>query len=238
MAMAHLAMGDSHFILGNFQNAQKSYIKVLEIGETFQVQAADRLEILDEIRSAGIDTKKVQGIIFSNTIRRDEIADLLERVYNADKYLKFGKPGEKAFNDIAGSLYSDSIRKLREKGFFTFIKEEKFEPFKPVARGEMAKIVEDYLVLKSGNTALRTRYIKDAKSSIKGIDVKNTYYNAVKIAVDAKTMDISLDGSINPLEAISGLESLNILSKLIKQEKNKKKSPGSQRKPSPLKKGS
>ncbi|MBN2403616.1 MAG: S-layer homology domain-containing protein [Spirochaetes bacterium] len=214
--MARLTLGDSRFLLGNFQEAQKHYTEVLKLGEAFQVQAADRLEVLDQIRRTGIDTKKVQNIILSLSVQRDEVADLLQRVYNADKYIKFSKTGEKTFTDASESLYADSIRRLREKGFFTYISGDKFEPYKTVTRGETAKIIEDFIVLKTGNTALRTKFSKDTKSIIRGLDVKDPYYNAVRTAVDAKVMDVSLDGSINPLEPISGLETIHTFSKLIK----------------------
>jgi tetratricopeptide (TPR) repeat protein len=215
-AMARLTLGDSHFLTGNFQDAQKDYTDVLKTGEAFQVQAADRLEILDQIRRTGIDTGKVQNIIFSSSVRRDEIADLLQRVYNADKYLKFGKAAEKNFKDITGSIYANSIQILREKGFFSYISGEIFEPYKIVTRGEIAKMIEDFIVLQSGNTALRAKFLKDAKSSIRGLDIRDQYYNAIKTAIEAKTMSISLDGSINPLEPMSGLETIDTFSKLIK----------------------
>jgi tetratricopeptide (TPR) repeat protein len=215
-AMARLTLGDSHFLLGNFQEAQKHYTEVLRIGEAFQVQAADRLEILDQIRRTGIDTGKVQNIILSSSVRRDEIADLLQRVYNADKYLKFGKAGEKNFKDTTGSIYTESIHILREKGFFTYINGDNFEPYKVITRGEIAKIIEDFIVLQSGNTTLRTKFSKDSKSSIKGLDIKDTYYNAIKTAIEAKAMVISLDGSVNPLEPMSGLETIDAFSKLMK----------------------
>ncbi|MFH0977052.1 MAG: tetratricopeptide repeat protein [Spirochaetota bacterium] len=215
-AMARLTLGDCHFLLGNFQDAQKQYTEVLKIGEAFQVLAADRLEVMDQIRRTGVDTGKVQNVILSLYVRRDEAADILKRIYNADRYLKFGKTGEKNFKDIIDSLYADSIRILREKGFFTYISGDNFEPYKIVTRSEIAMIVEDFIVLQSGNTSLRTRFLKDAKSTIKGIDVKDPYYNAIKTAIDAKAMVISLDGSINPLEPVSGLETIGIFSKLIK----------------------
>ena len=215
-AMARLTLGDSHFILGNFQEAQKQYTEVLKIGEAFQVQAADRLEVLAQIRSTGIDTGKVQNIILSISVRRDEIAGLLKRILNIDKHLKFGKTGEKNFMDITDSFYADSILALREKGFFSYISGENFEPNKIVTRGEIARMVEDFLVLQTGNNAMRTKFAKDAKSSIRGLDVKDPYYNAVKTAVEAKVMTVSLDGSINPLEPVSGLETIEMFSKLIK----------------------
>jgi tetratricopeptide (TPR) repeat protein len=215
-AMARLTLGDSHFLIGNFQEAQKDYTEVLKTGEAFQVQAADRLEVLDQIRRTGIDTEKVQNIIFSSSVRRDEIADLLQRVYNADKYMKFGKSTEKNFKDITSSIYSNSIQILREKGFFSYISGENFEPYKIVTRGEIAKMIEDFFVIKSGNSALRSKFLKDAKSSIRGLDTKDQYYNAIKTAIEAKAISISLDGSINPLEPMSGLETIDTFSKIIK----------------------
>jgi tetratricopeptide (TPR) repeat protein len=215
-AMARLTLGDCNFLLGNFQEAQKQYTEVLKIGEAFQFQAADRLEVLDQIRRTGIDTSKVQNIILSISLRRDETAYLLMHIFNADKYLKFGKTGEKNFMDITDSFYADSILALREKGFFSFINSENFEPNKIVTRGEVAKMIEDFFVLQSGNTALRAKFSKDARSSIRGLDTKDTYYNAIKTAIEAKAMVISLDGSINPLEPISGLETIDAFSKLMK----------------------
>jgi tetratricopeptide (TPR) repeat protein len=214
-AMATLALGDCQFLLGNFQDAQKYYTEVLKIGEAFQVQAADRLEVMDQIKRSGIETSKVQNIILSQSVRRDEVADLLQRVLNADKHLKLGK-ADGEFNDLSDSMYAESVRLLRKRGFFSYITGDKFEPFRPVSRGEIAKMIEDYIVLKSGNMALRAKYANDSKPFIRGIEVKDQYYNAIRNAVDAKIMDISLDGSVSPLDPMSGLDVLNTFSKLIK----------------------
>ncbi|MBN2040052.1 MAG: hypothetical protein JW864_08435 [Spirochaetes bacterium] len=219
MVMAYLTAGDSHFILGDFKEAQEYYTKVLTLDNGFQVQAADRLEVLSEIRSTGINTRQVQNILFSTALRRCELADVLDRIYKIDKYLKFGSSAGTSFIDISEALYADSIIQLRNKGFFSYIKGDKFEPLKPVTKSEIAMAVEDFLYLKSGNKNIRTRFLKDTMSVVKGIKADDPYYNAVRTALSLKVMDISLDGSIDPLEPVSGLEALHIFGNLINNKK-------------------
>ena len=64
----------------------------------------------------------------------------------------------------------------------------------------MAKIIEDFIVFKAEIALFVQNSRKIPNSSIRGLDIKDTYYNAIKTAIEAKVMFISLDGSINPLK--------------------------------------
>ncbi len=217
MSMAHLALGDTYFLMGNFTDARKHYEKIMTKGGDHVAQAADRLEDLNEIRSTGIKTQKVQNILFTTSVKRDEVANILHKVFHVEKKIKTWKKLEGNFKDISKSRYADSIHTLRGKGFFSYIQGDKFNPFKIVNRGEMAKIIEDFIVLKTKNEANRKRFINDKESPITGIEVNDPFYNSVRIAVKYDIMNISLNGSIDLVEPVSGIESLITIRKMIQR---------------------
>ncbi len=223
MSMAHLTLGDTYYLIGNFREALKYYKNVMIIGKEFVANAADRLEDLYQIEITGIDTGKVQNILFSKSIKRDEVANILHKVFHIEKHLKFGKGLNSNFNDLSKSLYADSILALRKKGFFSYIEGEKFEPFQLVSRSELSKIIEDFIAIKTGNDANRKRYMNDKVSPIKGIKVNDAYYNSIRLSIDNKIMDLPLDGSINPYEPISGMETIITMRKLVEKYAKKKK---------------
>ncbi len=216
MAEAHLSLGDSYYYLMDFNKSRIHYRKVLFIGGDLQVLAAERLETLDEIEKLKIDPKQFQNILFSKAVSRGEIADLLQTVFRLDRYLRFSKP-LKEFADISGSMYSKSIELLRSKGLFSYIESDKFEPFKSITRREMAKIVEDFLVISTGNMDYRSSYPKNIKSPIVDVDSADIFYNAIRISVKENIIGLSLGGSMQPENPVEGLEAVGIFNKMIKR---------------------
>ncbi len=215
--MAHLVLGDSYFFTANFSKAQDHYKKVLLLGKEYQSLAADRLEIISEIQKIKLNSQKFQHIIFSKAIRRDQIANLLENAFKIANKLKKGDITVVPFTDIKKSKYEPSIKKLRAKGFFTYLKDNQFQPFKNITKGELARIIEDYIVLKSGNSSYRKRYKSNANSPVKELPVSYQYFNAVQIAVKYQILDLPLSGNLNPEELVSGLDVLTILKKMVKK---------------------
>ncbi len=218
IAMAELTLGDSYFYKVDYIKARKHYKNVLFVGGMLQVLAAERLEILNEIEKIQLNPKKFQNIIFSKSLRRDETAYLLHKVYKIGKKLRFPVKREVDFSDLSKSIYADSIRSLTLKGMFSYIKGSTFEPLKNITKKEMAKIVEDYIVLSSGNKNFRTIFTKSKKSPIKDVDPKDPFYNAVRIAVKEKIINLTLSGLLNPEEPVNGLEALTIIKKMTKKK--------------------
>ncbi|MDY6967238.1 MAG: hypothetical protein SVR08_01095 [Spirochaetota bacterium] len=217
MALAELTIGDSYFLIDDFDEARKQYEKVMIIGGVYQVKASNRLEMLDKINRIGNITRNLHEMLLKKYVKREDISDLLNRVLEIRKYLKFGKRIKSDFIDISKSRYDESIRDLRDRGFFSYIQGDLFEPFKLLSRGEMAAIVEDFIVLTKGDATIRKRYLKDSNSRFKGVTTDNPWYNAIRIAVENKIIHPSLDGSIDPDEHMSSIDIIIAMKKMIRK---------------------
>jgi tetratricopeptide (TPR) repeat protein len=217
MPMAAITLGDAYYYLVEYGKARKYYRKVLLLGREFQISAADRIEILNEIERIKLNPKKYQSLIFSKGVKRGEIASLLHTVFGIQRRFRMKKALPGSFTDLTGVtalVYADSIKELRKRGFFSYIKGKNFEPLKVISRGEMAKIIEDYIVLSSGNIDFRTRYGKSSRSPIKDVESSHIYYNAIRLALQYNIMNLTLSGLMQPDDPMEGLNTLLVIKKM------------------------
>ncbi len=217
MPMAAITLGDAYYYLVEYKQAREYYRRVLLLGREFQVSAADRIEILNEIERIKLNPKKYQSLIFSRGVKRGEIASLLYSVFGIQRMFRMKKELPGAFTDltsVTALVYADSIKGLRKNGFFSYITGKNFEPLKVVSRGEMAKIVEDYIVLSTGNIDFRTRYGKSSASPIKDVKSSHVYYNAIRIALQYGIMNLTLSGLMQPEDPMEGLNTLLIIKRM------------------------
>lgn len=217
MPMAAITLGDAHYYLVEYKQARKHYRNVLLLGREFQVPAADRIEILNEIERIKLNPKKYQSLLFSRGVKRGEIANLLYTVFMIQRRFKIKKELPRTFTDltsVTALVYADSIKGLRKNGFFSYIKGKSFEPLKVVNRAEMAKIIEDYIVLLTGNIDFRTRYSKSSASPVKDVNSSHVYYNAMRLALQYDIMNLTLSGLMQPDDPMEGLNTLLIIRKM------------------------
>jgi tetratricopeptide (TPR) repeat protein len=92
MQIASITLGDAYYYLVEYKQARKYYRNVLLLGKEFQVSAADRIEILNEIERIKLNPKKFQSLIFSKGVKRGEIANLLYSVFGIHRKFRMKKP--------------------------------------------------------------------------------------------------------------------------------------------------
>ena len=214
--MVFIAMGDAYFIKGEYDSARENYKKALLLNKELQVVASNRLESIARIKSITINPSKVSDIILQPTITRDKLAYILHDIFELQKYITVSKPLEANFIDLEKAQYSSAISALRSKGFFSYIQNTTFEPFMMVSRGELAKVVEDFLVLSRNNEGLRSKFNNESPSFFNDIKPDHPYYNALRLAVDLEIMSVSLSQDAYPDETVTGLQAITIIQKLIK----------------------
>ncbi len=217
IAMLHLALGDAYYYLNSLNKAKQQYTKVLFIGENHQVEAANRIETLNKIAAIKIRSKKFKNLLLIKTIKRNNIAYILHSVFRINRRFKIRKKPTIALQDITNNTNKTAITKLYNAGMFSYIKNGKFAPFTIVTRGEMAKIIEDYIVLRTANIDHRTRYKTIKKKIIMDIDKDHMYFNAINLATRKKIMNLSLSGFMNPDSTISGIDALLIIKKMLQK---------------------
>lgn len=214
--MAFIATGDAYFLKAEYDKARDNYTKALLLNKELQVVAANRLEVISRIKTLTINVAKVSDFILEPTMTREKLAYLLNDIFEVQKYITAGKSFDANFVDLEKSQYRNAISALRSKGFFSYVQGDMFEPFMVVSRGEMAKIVEDFLVLSRNNEGLRTKFKNESPPFFNDIKTDNLYYNALRLAVDMDIMSVSLSQDAYPDESVTGLQAIMIIQKLIK----------------------
>jgi tetratricopeptide (TPR) repeat protein len=214
--MAFIALGDAYFLKTDYDKARDNYTKALLLNRELQVVAANRLEVISRIKTLSINVAKVSDFILEPTMTRDKLAYIMYEIFELQKYIAATKPLDDNFIDLEKSQYKSAIDSLRSKGFFSYIQGSAFEPFMVVSRGEMAKIVEDFLVLSRNNEGLRSKFKNESPSFFNDIKNDNEYYNAMRLAVDMGIMTASLSQDAYPDESVTGLQAIMILQKLVK----------------------
>lgn len=214
--MTYIAAGDAYFIKGDYDKAREHYKNALLLNKELQVVAANRLEAIGRIKTLTINVSKVSDFILQPTITRDKLAYILYEIFEVQKYIATVKALDANFIDLEKAQNSNAIAALRAKGFFSYITGAAFEPFMVVSRGEMAKIVEDFLVLSKNNEGLRSKFKNESPSFFNDIKPDNPYYNAMRLAVDLEIMSVSLSQDAYPDESVTGLQAILIIQKLVR----------------------
>ncbi len=214
--MAFITIGDAYFLKGDYDKARDNYTNALLINKELQVVAANRLEVISRIKTLSINIAKVSDFILEPAMTREKLAYVLYEVFGVHNKISTSKPLDVNFIDIEKSQYKDAIIALRGKGLFSYIQGNTFEPFMVVSRGEMAKIVEDFLVLARNNDGLRSKFTNESPPFFNDIKNDNVYYNALRLAVDLDIMSVSLSQDAYPDESITGLQAIMIIQKLVK----------------------
>lgn len=214
--MLFIARGDAHFLKGDYPAARENYRKALLLNRELQVVAANRLETIARIKSLTIDITKVSDVILIPAMTRDAVAYLMYEIFELHKHISRGKPLDSNFEDLENARNGGAITALRNKGFFSYITGGRFEPLAIVSRGEMAKIIEDFLVLSKNNELLRSKFANESPSFFGDIQSDNPLYNPMRLAVDREIMSVSLSHDSYPDESITGLKAIMIFERLIK----------------------
>jgi len=217
LSYTDLGFGDCHFLKGNYSEARRYYTLVLRSDTGFQVDASDRMETIYQIENLGINPGEMQDVIFSRGIQRDDVADLLDRVFQVEKMAVSKIPLKSDYRDIPDSLHAHSIKKLLSMGVYSYMAGETFAPFTVVRRREMAKIIEDCMVAFTGNAGFRSKYGKNDRSPFTDVNNDDPWFNAIMLADEYKLMDSSLGGAFEPLQPVKGLDASIIFKKMTQR---------------------
>ncbi len=216
-SMGHLTLGDAYFYNFNYTSAKNHYTKVLQIGKAHQVLAAERIELIQKIEKIKLRSALAQKLILSKNIKRQDIAHLFFSILKIHRFFRIRNNNPIPFKDHFSSPYKKEIDTLYAKGMFSYIKGDKFDPLKIITRGELAKLIEDFTVLATGNIDNRNRYKRSKKNEINDISTSDSYYNAYKLVTKRKIMNVTLSGYLKPKEPINGLDTLLITKRMIRR---------------------
>jgi tetratricopeptide (TPR) repeat protein len=232
---AHYYMGEAYKEALEFENASQLFKKVLDINETYVIEANDAWKVIQRIQRAAPGTMIGRKIALVDQISRADIAALfiqelkLDEIFARKKEFdtRFKSP-EKEFVtdrsvktpaalDIADHVLRTDVEAVMERGIRGLepSPDHKFEPDKKIVRAEYAIMIEDILIKATGDEELATKFIGSASPFP---DLRNDlpYYNAVMVCTTRGIMEANdlASGEFDPMGSVSGADALLIIRKL------------------------
>ncbi len=236
---AYLVLGDFYKKADRYDEAQQSYMKVLEIEPT-NMQADHAIKALaDYKRAVSGQRPELRKIAAQERITRADVAVLfvlelpLEKIFRqapTPQQAGFRAPtpsvmGKREPEQPATTLPSDVpedhwarsfIEEALEKGVMERYPDGTFRPDQDVNRAELARIIEKFLVRYWDDPHLETRFF-GATSPFADVSNTSPIFNAVMVVSSRNIIPGFEDGTFRPLEPVSGTEALNVVRRLKSQ---------------------
>ena len=232
---AHYYMGGAYKEALEFEKASQLFKKVLDINETYVVEANDAWKLIQRIQRAAPGTMIGRKIALVDQISRADIAALFIQELKIDEIFakkkdfdtRFKSP-EKEFVtdqlvktpaalDIADHVLRTDIEAVIERVIRGLEPSpaHKFEPDKKIARAEYAIMIEDILIKATGDEKLATKFI-GSPSPFPDLRNDLPYYNAVMVCTTRGIMETKdlATGEFDPMGSVSGADALLIIRKL------------------------
>ena len=232
---AHYYMGEAYKEALEFEKASQLFKKVLDINETYVVEANDAWKLIQRIQRAAPGTMIGRKIALVDQISRADIAALFIQELKIDEIFakkkdfdtRFKSP-EKEFVterlvkapaalDIADHVLRADVEAVIERGIRGLEPgpDHKFEPDQKIARAEYAIMIEDILIKATGDEKLATKFI-GSPSPFPDLRNDLSYYNAVMVCTTRGIMETKdlTTGEFDPMGSISGADALLIIRKL------------------------
>lgn len=236
---AYLALGDIYKKADQYDQAQKSYMQVLEIEPTNQ-QADQAIKALaDYKRAVSGQRPELRKIAAKERITRAEVAVLfvlelpLEKIFRQapnPQQAGFRPPGKPVMGrrqqsaespvlppDVPEDHWARSfIEEALEKGVMELYPDGTFRPDQEVTRAEFAQLIVKFLVRYWNDPGLETRFF-GATSPFADVNRTSPIFNAVMVVSSRNIIPGFDDGTFRPLAPVSGTEALNVIRRLKSQ---------------------
>jgi len=236
-AAAHYYMGEAYKGALNFDMASQLFKKVLDINDTYVVEANDAWKLIQRAQRAAPGTMIGKKIALVDEITRADIAALFIQELKID--VVFAKRTKKEFDtkfkspernfiteqvvktpaalDIADHVLKTDIEAVMEHGIKGLepYPDHTFKPDQKIARAEYAIMIEDILIKATGDEELATKHI-GGPSPFPDLRNDLPYYNAVMVCTTRgimETKDIAT-GEFDPMGSVSGSDALLIIRRL------------------------
>lgn len=214
-----------------YAEAKDQFAKVLELKKGLTEEANHEWEKMQTIERASPGTENGKRIALVDKLTRAEmgilfvdelgLVRLLEKKRPAVYDTTFRTPDE-AVSSGAKAAAGDLPRDIRghwgESALARIMKlklracspmpDGSFQPDVLVTRAEFALMVEDVMVLLTGDDSLTRRYIGEKSSHFPDVRTDHPAYNAINLTVERGILNAGKDGRFGVSDTISGAESL------------------------------
>ena len=231
---AYLALGDIYRAANRYNEAQTTYMKVMDIDKTNQ-RAAKAIQELAAYRTAiAGERPELQRIAASKAITRADAAVLFALELPLKKIFRDVRPNQSGFRppsqqqaaatsgnslppDVPGNFWARSfIQEVLEKGVMETFPDGTFKPNQKMTRAELAQVIQKFLVRYWQDPSLETKFF-GTTSPFSDVNSTSPIFNAVMLVSTRNIIPGFDDGTFRPLETVSGTEAINIIKRLKAQ---------------------
>jgi tetratricopeptide (TPR) repeat protein len=229
---AYCRMGSAYKAWGKYIEAQAAFQQVLNIDST-DIKAAAAVKEINEYLAV-IEGKPaiINKIAAKKEITYADAAVLflteldIEKIFRSVQLIKEYRNKTAAtiernnftsesIADVAEDYWAKSyIDKAIRLGIMELLPDSTFRPDNKINRAEMAIIIERFLMKAYDDPQLDTRYFKYVSSPYKDILNVSPIFNSVMVVTKRNIMTVFEDDTFRPLNTISGIEAINIITKI------------------------
>ena len=218
----------------HLDEARRAFKRAMELGGSpWDARAARALALLQKAERAAPGSVLGQRIALQPEITRAELSVLLIdelrlRDLMRRRPVRLSRPGGSSRfippstapseartvpEDVRDTWAQPWIEEVLELGFpgLECFPDGSFQPDAGVTRADYARVVEELLVVITGDTGLRTRYVG---GSSRFPDVRSDHYayNAIALVTERGLMSVDpLSGAFRPEDPVSGAEALSLI---------------------------
>lgn len=179
------------------------------------------LQKLDRVSVNRVSTELAWDLLTREAVTRAEVAAILvSELSNSLKPANSVRFGDCAvLDDVVDHPYQEAIEQvlaMHVRGL-DLVKDSgscRYFPDQPVSRKELAMLLEDLLVVVTGEDGLATKYLGQGKSPYSDVRPHTLWYNSVLVVVNRNLMDVDLNGAFRPNDNVNGAALLLAVSKL------------------------
>jgi tetratricopeptide (TPR) repeat protein len=221
----------------NLRDAAFMFSETLRIKDDYVAQADQQWQLVQKIQRAMPGTLTGKKIAFVEELTRADAAALFMEELKIDALYKkrgiktfdtsFKDPEKAGVGPIRGRTANDIARhplkadiegilQLGVRGLEVF-PDGAFRPNEAVDRASYAMMIEDILIKITGDNALATLFIGEARSSFPDLRTDIPYYNAVRVVTSRGIMGVKniATGEFSPRGPVGGADALLAIRSLI-----------------------
>jgi len=229
-------MGEIYLQALEFRSAEGMYAKVVALDNGYVQKADKRWDLVQKAGRAAPQSSVGKEIVLVDAINRADMAALLVRELNVQRFYSRTQKPEKAefkepkgtrmkhedlykkigVTDIEDSPLRTDILKVVDMGVKGLqpYPDHTYRPQQPMSKAEVAMLYEDIIIRATGDTSLATRYIGD-ESRFPDVPDSHYAFNAIMLCTTRGLLETDLrKGTFEPNSRISGVDALLSIKKL------------------------
>ena len=226
-------LGQTYKDAYKFTEAVNAFAKVIANKDDWSTKANSEWELVQKIVRAAPGTKVGSKIALLDKIDRADIAvlfmeelklpDLLKskrkKTYDTsfkapDDPMKYKEAAAPAIalgaSDISDHWAKNWIKEIIDIGGMEMYPDHTFHPDELITRAEFALLIQNILILVSGDESIATKYFGE-ESHFPDVNSFHPAYNAIVLCVDRGVMKANIDGSFGLTDNVSGADALLII---------------------------